>query len=79
MSRSDSNEQNRLRRVFVRVNKEKAKNTFKTINMFIAFFYRLFSHVRVEKWYNICSQEVPKKTKYCHFLTRHFLLLLTLY
>lgn len=38
MSRSDSNEQNRLRRVFVRVNKEKAKNTFKTINMFIAFF-----------------------------------------
>ena len=36
-SRSDSNEQNRLKRVFVRVNKEKAKNTFKTINMFIAF------------------------------------------
>lgn len=37
-SRSDSNEQNGLKRIFVRVNKEKAKNTLKTINMFIAFF-----------------------------------------
>nr|DAZ04854.1 MAG TPA: hypothetical protein [Caudoviricetes sp.] len=26
-----------MRLVFIRVNKEKAKNTFKTINMFIAF------------------------------------------
>lgn len=47
------------------VNKEKAKNTFKTVNMFIAFllckrihkFIKLIVYIGIMVWYTMCVRK----------------------